>query len=153
MNILKHIEKWFEKAVPQPTAEKQMIQIGCHFEEIKEMCHAMNLYCDDIALQELRFKSKCAPYRRGIESIDDDKAVEILDSLCDQIVTAIGVGYMLDFDMVGALTEVNSSNWSKFEDGEPIFDENGKIAKGKDYFKPELAKYIKRGAGNAQATK
>ena len=73
--------------------------------------------------------------------------------MCDQIVTAIGVGYMLDFDMVGALTEVNSSNWSKFEDGEPIFDENGKIAKGKDYFKPELAKYIKRGAGNAPAIK
>lgn len=144
MNILKHIEKWFEKAVPQPTDENQMMQIGCHFEEIKEMCRAMNIYCEDVAFLESRFKNKLELYRKKIESIDDGQAVEILDSLCDQIVTAFGVGYMLDFDMVGALTEVNSSNWSKFEDGEPIFDENGKIAKGKDYFKPELAKYIKR---------
>lgn len=144
MNILKHIEKWFKKAAPKPTAENQMIQIGCHFEEIREMCNAMNLYCEGITLQELRFKNNCPSYHERIASINDDQAVEILDSLCDQIVTAIGVGYMLDFDMIGALTEVNSSNWSKFEDGEPIFDENGKIAKGKDYFKPDLTKYIKR---------
>lgn len=33
----------------------------------------------------------------------------------------------------GALAEVNRSNYSKFEDGEPVFNENMKVMKGKDY--------------------
>lgn len=42
----------------------------------------------------------------------DKKA--LLDALCDQIVTALGVGYMMGFDMEGALAEVNRSNYTKF---------------------------------------
>ena len=34
------------------------------------------------------------------------------------------------------------------EDGKPVFNEHGKIAKGKNYFKPELAKFIKKDLGN-----
>ena len=117
-----------------------------HIVGIRQLCNAMNLHCDDVALQELRFKSDCDPYLKGVESIDENQAVEILDSLCDQIVTAIGVGYMMGFDMVGALQEVNLSNWSKFdENGNPIFNENGKIVKGENYFKPDLAKFLKAG--------
>lgn len=143
MNIEKVID-WFKAAKPNPTSKDVLVQFGCHFEEIKEMCNAMNLHCDDVALQELRFKSACAPYLKGVESIDETQAVEILDSLCDQIVTAIGVGYMMGFDMSGALKEVNLSNWSKFdENGNPIFNENGKIVKGENYFKPDLAKFVR----------
>lgn len=143
MNIEKIIN-WFKAAKPNPTSKDVMVQFGCHFEEIKEMCHAMNLYCDDVALQELRFKSNCAPYLKGVESIDENQAVKILDSLCDQVVTAIGAGYMMGFDMAGALDEVNKSNWSKFKDGIPVFDENGKIAKTDGYFKPDLAKFLNK---------
>ena len=142
MNIEKVID-WFKAAKPEPTSKDVLVQFGCHFEEIKEMCNAMNLHCDDVALQELRFKSACAPYLKGVECIDETQAVEILDSLCDQIVTAIGVGYMMGFDMVGALDEVNKSNWSKFKDGAPVFAENGKIAKADGYFKPNLTKFLK----------
>lgn len=144
MNIEKIIN-WFKAAKPNPTSKDVMVQFGCHFEEIKEMCLAMNLHCDDVALQELRFKSDCAPYLKSVESIDENQAVEILDALCDQIVTAIGVGYMMGFDMACALDEVNKSNWSKFKDGVPVFDENGKIAKTDGYFKPDLAKFLKAG--------
>ena len=143
MNIEKIIN-WFKAAKPNPTSKDVMVQFGCHFEEIKEMCHAMNLYCDDVALQELRFKSNCAPYLKGVESIDENQAVKILDSLCDQVVTAIGAGYMMGFDMAGALDEVNKSNWSKFKDSIPVFDENGKIAKTDGYFKPDLAKFLNK---------
>ena len=142
MNIEKVID-WFKAAKPNPNSKDVLVQFGCHFEEIKEMGNAMNLYCDDVALQELRFKSACAPYLKGVESMDETQAVEILDSLCDQIITAIGVGYMMGFDMVGALDEVNKSNWSKFENGKPVFDEKGKIKKGAEYFKPKLSKFTK----------
>ena len=51
----------------------------------------------------------------------------------------------MGFDMAGALAEVNKSNWSKFKDGAPVFDGNGKIAKADGYFKPDLAKFLKAG--------
>ena len=66
-----------------------------------------------------------------------------LDSLCDQIVTAVGVGTFFGMDVPGAQIEVNASNWSKFVDGQPIRDpDTQKILKGAGYFKPDLWKYI-----------
>ena len=67
---------------------------------------------------------------------------ELLDSLADQIVTATGVGVFLGMNVPGALAEVNRSNYSKFEDGEPIFNENKKVMKGKDYTPPDLTPFI-----------
>lgn len=66
----------------------------------------------------------------------------LLDSLADQIVTATGVGTFLGMNVPGALAEVNRSNYSKFEDGEPVFNENMKVMKGKDYTPPDLTPYI-----------
>ena len=37
------------------------------------------------------------------------------------------------------------SNNSKFENGKPIFNEQGKIMKGKDYSEPDLAPFVKQG--------
>ena len=63
----------------------------------------------------------------------------LLDSLADQIVTAVGVGVCAKMDMNAAVTEVNESNWSKFNyKGYPEFDENGKVKKGERYRKPDL---------------
>lgn len=66
----------------------------------------------------------------------------LLDALADQIVTATGVGTFLGMHVPGALAEVNRSNYSKFEDGEPVFNENKKVMKGKDYTPPDLTLYI-----------
>ncbi|AFR51993.1 hypothetical protein ECBP1_0042 [Escherichia phage ECBP1] len=66
----------------------------------------------------------------------------LLDSLADQIVTATGVGTFLGMNVPGALAEVNRSNYSKFEDGEPVFNGNMKVMKGKDYTPPDLTPYI-----------
>ena len=38
--------------------------------------------------------------------------------------------------------EVHRSNMSKLEDGKPIYREDGKVLKGKDYFKPNLRKIL-----------
>lgn len=45
---------------------------------------------------------------------------------------------MMGYDPHAALEVVNASNWSKFEDGQPVFDEQGKIQKGKNYRAPSL---------------
>ncbi len=152
MNI-NEILKWFKKAVPNPTVETACVQIGCHYEEVAEMAECLN----DKAVNEINetanlYKAKEPSHLMTAEdaklfNLDVDR-LELLDSLCDQIVTATGVAHMLGFDIAGALDEVNRSNWSKFENGSPVFDENGKIKKGESYFKPDLTKFI--GGDNAK---
>ena len=41
-----------------------------------------------------------------------------------------------------AFEEVHKSNMSKLENGKAIFREDGKILKGKNYFRPNLKKFI-----------
>lgn len=143
---MKDIKKWFELAIPNPTIEQACIQIGCHYEEVAEMAEALNdiTLNEDIDLVACKYKAIDAKYINSLfASIShDDIKVDLLDSLCDQIVTAIGVGHTLGMDILGALEEVNRSNHSKFEDGKPVFNEQGKISKGVNYTKPELARFI-----------
>ena len=123
------------------------MQIGCHFEESAEMQEALmrgTHLRNHITIYANKFKIKEQTAVRTVEFVKEsqNRSIELLDALCDQIVTAIGVGYMMGFDMAGALDEVNKSNWSKFKDGVPVFDENGKIAKADGYFKPDLANFL-----------
>lgn len=148
MNIEKVIN-WFKAAKPNPTEKDKATQIGAHFEEVSEMMLALS--CNSAQTEQLSQEFYgCDAIDKNIEGdlveLPENWGIDLLDSLCDQIVTAIGVGYMMGFDMVGALQEVNLSNWSKFdENGNPIFNENGKIVKGENYFKPDLAKFLKAG--------
>ncbi|MNF16361.1 hypothetical protein D3C80_2193450 [compost metagenome] len=69
--------------------------------------------------------------------------LEMLDGLCDQIVTGTGVAHTLDYDIIGAMTEVNRSNFSKFDAaGQPIYNEQGKVMKGENYSPAELSAYL-----------
>lgn len=154
MNIEKVID-WFKAAKPNPTEKDKTTQIGAHFEEVSEMMWALS--CNNIANKTYEVSQEfyaCSAIDKDIDGefleLPKNWEIDLLDSLCDQIVTAIGVGYMMGFDMVGALKEVNLSNWSKFdENGNPIFNENGKIVKGENYFKPDLAKFVR--SNNAPA--
>lgn len=145
MNI-KDILKWFKKAVPEPTIETACVQIGCHYEELAEMAQCIGDDClaDAANIDSGHYKNKNDAYLVDLELLADDSEskIELLDSLCDQIVTAVGVAHMLGFDIEKALDEVNRSNWSKFENGKPLFDKNGKIKKGQSYFKPDLSKFV-----------
>lgn len=38
--------------------------------------------------------------------------------------------------------EVDRSNWSKFVDGKPVFNEQGKIAKPESYSPPNLVEFV-----------
>lgn len=139
MNELQNTKQWFEQAAPTPTEEKIRVQIGCHIEEFAEMLASIDLHewAHDIDLLSTDLKV-------GDDSVSnlEINKLALLDSLADQIVTAIGVAHMLGMDIEGALAEVNRSNFSKFEDGKPVFDANGKITKGKHYTPPQLEKFI-----------
>lgn len=148
MNQIEEIKQWFAAAVPQPGLKNAAVQIGCHYEEVLEMVDV--LAEDDLPLlvqldlEASWFKSGGAGVESWIGHVlnDPPRAAAMLDALCDQIVTAVGVAHMMGFDIAGALAEVNRSNFSKFENGCPVFDENGKIRKGKDYTPPDLARFV-----------
>ena len=142
--MIHNIKEWFKAAKPNPSTADACVQIGCHYEEVSEMSAV--LYDDDVeyelAATALLYKRNHSRYLGDVEKLSADARVELLDALCDQIVTAVGVAYMMGMDIEGALAEVNRSNWSKFEGGVPVLNEHGKIAKGAEYTPPELSDYI-----------
>lgn len=128
MNTLTSINNWFA------TAEKfaslnASAQAGCMLEEVQETLQALKLSGD---LAQLATDLKA-----GDLALQDIDRKETLDGLCDIIVTVVGLAHLLNFDLNGALAEVDRSNWSKFEHGVPVM--NGlKIAKGRGYEPPNL---------------
>lgn len=147
-DIITQTQKWFEIAVPNPTSKNISTQIGCHLEEVVEMLDVLQTKYPgyknklDDARKHLRFISNLLKQEEDSFFIQEEDRQELLDALADQIVTATGVGTFLGMNVPGALAEVNRSNYSKFEDGEPIFNENKKVMKGKDYTSPDLKPYI-----------
>ena len=143
VNQLQETKAWFEQAIPEPTIEQAAIQIGCHLEEVEEMLEEINLGGSqaqkEMLIESGNFKNPSDYYLHKLQDVQPER---LLDALVDQIVTAVGVGHMLGMDVLGALAEVNRSNFSKFEDGKPVFDVNGKITKGKHYTPPQLDKFI-----------
>ena len=141
--MIHSIKEWFKAAKPNPSTADACVQIGCHYEEVSEMSTSLNDDVDyELADTAVMYKIKHSEYIGVLEELSADARVELLDALCDQIVTAVGAAYMMGMDIEGALAEVNRSNWSKFEGGVPVFNEHGKIAKGVEYTPPELSDYI-----------
>lgn len=141
---------WFKAAKPNPTDKDVATQLGAHFEEVAEMMHALGIFnsksesVENISTDFYLSKSIDKNSLGGDIQMPEGWKVKLLDALCDQIVTAVGVGYMLGFDVIGALNNVMESNHSKFVDGKPQFNENGKIVKGPDYVAPSLEQFIIR---------
>lgn len=131
-DLISDTKGWFEEAVPNPTDKNRAVQIGCHFEEVCEMIESVGAFGEQLKDCANKYKKEYL-----VASQDVDRK-ELLDSLCDQIVTAVGVAHMFGMNIEGAMAEVNRSNFSKFVDGKPVFNEHGKIAKGPNYTPPDL---------------
>lgn len=132
--ILSSINDWFSIAKPQPLPKDIATQIGAHFEEVAEMLEVLGENSD--CMRQMAQKYYQMP------SVEIADRVGLLDALSDQCVTAIGVANYLEMDIIGALGHINNSNYSKFEDGAAILNENRKIMKGKHYFKPKLEQFV-----------
>lgn len=137
------IRNWFKAAKPEPTHDDVVAQMACHFEEVDEMIDSTNIHPFTNHLYEVRRNCKqIRDSNLSSDCISKGDNLELLDSLCDQIVTATGVAYMMGFDIEGALKEVIRSNNSKMVNGKFEFDDNGKIAKPDSYSEPDLTPFI-----------
>ncbi len=77
------------------------------------------------------------------EAIRGNNLKEIADSLTDILYVTYGAGHAFGINLDKCFDEVQRSNMSKLgEDGKPIYNEQGKVMKGPNYFKPDLNKFI-----------
>jgi predicted HAD superfamily Cof-like phosphohydrolase len=76
-------------------------------------------------------------------ALDTKNLVEVADALTDILYVTYGAGHAFGINLNECFDEVQNSNMSKLnKDGKPIYNENGKVMKGPDYFKPNLKKFI-----------
>ena len=77
------------------------------------------------------------------EAIDNKDIKEVADALTDILYVTYGAGHAFGINLDKCFKEVQNSNMSKLGlDGKPIYNENGKVMKGPNYFKPDLSKLI-----------
>ena len=77
------------------------------------------------------------------EAIEKKDIKEVADALTDILYVTYGAGHAFGVNLDKCFAEVQNSNMSKLGlDGKPIYNENGKVMKGPDYFKPDLSKFV-----------
>ena len=77
------------------------------------------------------------------EAMKNKDLLEVADALTDILYVTYGAGHAFGIDLDKCFDEVQNSNMSKLDDnGEPIYNEFGKVMKGPKYFKPDLTKFI-----------
>ena len=77
------------------------------------------------------------------EAMNNKDLLEVADALTDILYVTYGAGHAFGIDLDNCFDEVQNSNMSKLgENGEPIYNESGKVMKGPNYFKPDLSKFV-----------
>ena len=77
------------------------------------------------------------------EAIEKKDIKEVADALTDILYVTYGTGHAFGINLDKCFEEVQNSNMSKLgPDGKPIYNEQGKVMKGPDYFKPNLNKFV-----------
>ncbi len=80
-----------------------------------------------------------------INAINENDILEVADALTDILYVTYGAGHAFGINLDKCFDEVQKSNMSKLgKDGKPIYNEDGKVMKGPDYFKPDLSKILKK---------
>ncbi|MBL61045.1 MAG: phosphoribosyl-ATP diphosphatase [Candidatus Pelagibacter sp.] len=98
----------------------------------------------DKKIQDLRISlinEELQELKRAIK-LNDLK--EVADALTDILYVTYGAGHAFGINLDKCFAEVQRSNMSKLgEDGKPIYNEEGKVLKGPNYFEPDLEKFLK----------
>ena len=78
------------------------------------------------------------------EAVNKKDLKEAIDALTDILYVTYGAGHAFGVNLDNCFEEVQNSNMSKLgADGKPIYNENGKVMKGPNYFKPNLNQFLK----------
>ena len=93
---------------------------------------------------ELRYELIKEELEELKQAINDKDIKEVADALTDILYVTYGAGTAFGIDLDKCFDEVHQSNMSKLgSDGNPIYNDIGKVMKGPNYFKPDLNKFLK----------
>lgn len=147
MTNFDRVSAWLQVYGKQPSKETFSLQTGCMIEEFVEFLRTVRF--DNNPVQQAAMESAATLLDAVGNSLKKEGSlltildpVECLDALCDVDVTLQGVSYFAGFDKNGADNEVMTSNESKLENGKPVLQPGGKVAKGRDFKPPRLEKFI-----------
>ncbi len=77
------------------------------------------------------------------EAMKNKDLLEVADALTDILYVTYGAGHAFGIDLDKCFNEVQNSNMSKLDNsGKPIYNSDGKVMKGPNYFKPDLSKFV-----------
>ena len=94
-------------------------------------------------INQLRFNLIKEELDEFKQALGNNDLLEAADALTDILYVTYGAGHAFGIDLDACFDEVQNSNMSKIgSDGKPIFNDQGKVMKGPNYFKPDLSKYI-----------
>lgn len=116
---------------------------------LKEFYEAFDLPVQDEPVlpikdrRKLRMKLLEEEYHEYRYAERGDDLVKIADALADMLYIIGGTALEYGIPLDKIFLEVHRSNMSKLgKDGKPILREDGKILKGPDYTKPDIARVI-----------
>ncbi len=82
-----------------------------------------------------------------LEAANNGDLVEVADALGDMLYILCGtiIEHGMQDKIEDVFNEIQRSNMSKLdENGKPIYREDGKVLKGPNYFKPDIASILKK---------
>ncbi|MDC0637289.1 nucleoside triphosphate pyrophosphohydrolase family protein [Flavobacteriaceae bacterium] len=97
------------------------------------------------AKHRLRFDLMREENAEYLEAANNGDLVEIADALGDMLYILCGtiIEHGLQDKIEAVFEEIQRSNMSKLgQDGKPIYREDGKVLKGPNYFKPDIASIL-----------
>lgn len=93
----------------------------------------------------LRFNLMKEENEEYLEAANNNDLVEVVDALGDMLYILCGtiIEHGMQYKIEEVFDEIQRSNMSKLgEDGQPIYREDGKVLKGPNYFKPNIAEIL-----------
>jgi len=94
---------------------------------------------------QLRHRLMAEENEEYLQAARDNDLTEVADALGDMLYILCGtiLEHGLQHKIEAVFEEIQRSNMSKLgRGGKPIYREDGKVMKGPDYFKPDIAKIL-----------
>lgn len=95
----------------------------------------------------LRYELMREENEEYLEAANNNDLVEVADALGDMLYILCGtiIEHGMQEKIVEVFNEIQRSNMSKLgADGKPIYREYGKVLKGPNYFKPNIAEILEK---------
>ena len=127
--------------------QKELNAVQAFHEAFKLNCAEQPTVAIPEKIKELRFRLMEEENQEYLEAAKNNDMVEVADALGDMLYILCGtiLSHGMQHKIEEVFDEIQRSNMSKLgEDGEPIYREDGKVMKGPNYFKPDIAKIFKQ---------